>query len=48
MELFNNKEFVFICHPHKVIFIHCKPRIATRRVVDKDDNGIFRPERVKQ
>ena len=44
-------QYMVIFKPHQVIFIHYKPRIATainsRLVVDKDDNGKFRLERVK-
>ena len=39
--------FSLLSHPHQIIFIHYKSRIANLRlVVDEDDNGKFRLERV--
>ena len=43
-------QYMAIFKPHQVIFIHYKSRIATEirgLVVDEDDNGEFRHERVK-
>ena len=42
--------FSLLSHPHQIIFIHYQSRIANSRlvhvVVDEDDNGGFRLERV--
>ena len=35
----------FICHPLQIIIVHYKLRIATRLVLDEDDNGEFSLER---
>ena len=43
----NTWQFSSIFKSDQVIFIHYKSIIATALVVDEDDNGKFRPERVK-